>query len=97
MIDWQSVLFNSLWMVGLAVLLAAFGYAYWAASYLKRPLRVQLGSPGFLRAFWLSMVFFCVGLAGTSVRLWETILWGLLALFSVFSLAKLGRQAVKEE
>ncbi len=97
MIDWQSVLFNGLWIVGLSVLLAALGYAYWAAGEQKRPLRLQLGSIGFLRAFWISMTFFCIGLAGTSLRLWETILWGVLAAFSAFSLVRLGRQAVKEE
>lgn len=97
MINWQSVLFNSLWIVGLALLLAGFSYSYWAARDGKRPLSHQLASVEFLAPFWAGMLLFCAGLAGTSERVWEIILWGLLALFSIFNLARLGWQAKQQE
>lgn len=91
MINWQSIIFNSLWISGLAVLLAAFSYHYWAASEQGRSLREQLGRPGFLRFFWLAMLLIALGLVGTSQELWEMAIWGGLALFALVAFVTLVR------
>ncbi len=89
MINWQSIFFNSFWILGLAVLLAAFSYQYWAATQENKRLRVQLNQPIFMRFFWLSMALIGVGLAGTSTSLWEIIIWILLSLFSLLNILRL--------
>ena len=83
MINWQSVIFNSFWITGLSVLLAAFSYHTWAATEYGRSLRVQLAEPAFLRFFWLAACLIGVGLAGTSSQLWEMLIWGGMALVAL--------------
>lgn len=91
-IDWFSVLINSLWILGLAILLASFSYQYWAAAEAKRPLRTQLNTPAFLKTFWLSFAFIGAGLVGTSQAWWETGIWTFFTLLSLFYLFTLGRE-----
>jgi len=83
MINWQSVIFNSFWIVGLAILLAAFSYHYWLAEQEGIRLRKKLGLVGFQRALWLSLALVAIGLAGTSQSTWETVIWGVLTLVAL--------------
>ncbi len=82
MINWQSLIFNSFWLMGLALLLAAFSYHYWLAGQNSRQLRLQLSEPGFLKPAWLSLVFVGIGLAGSSQATWELVLWGAVTLLA---------------
>lgn len=93
MINWQSVIFNSFWISGLALLLAAFSYHYWDATQNDRSLRQQLSRPGFLFSFWFAMLLVSIGLVGTSQQLWEMALWGILALLAIVAIAGLARSA----
>lgn len=83
MIDWWSVISNSFWILGLAVLLAAFSYSYWVAGQEETTLRQQLEKPVFLRVFAIALVLVGVGLAGTSQTIWETALSVVLIISSV--------------
>jgi hypothetical protein len=65
MINWFSVVANSFWIVGLAVILAALSYYYWLAGNYGRPLRQELGSPPFQTALILGLFLVGVGLALT--------------------------------
>lgn len=82
MIDWYGVLRNTLWIVGLAVALAAFSYTEWWRHLQtpKQSLRQALGGAGFQAAFSLGMVLFCAGLALSSDRWWEIAAWTVLGL-----------------
>ena len=80
-----SVLFNSFWIVGLALLLAAFSYQYDQAQRLNRPLRHQLRSSSFTLVAWISVALVGIGLAGTSSSIWETILWIAFTLYCVIN------------
>ncbi len=90
-IDWFGVFSNGLWILGLAVALAAVSYADWRRR-LNEPrlsLRQALGQPAF-QAAWslglllfcagLGLLLFCAGLALTSDVWWQTIAWAALAL-----------------
>lgn len=80
MIDVWGVVANSLWILGLAVLLAALSWANWAASVKKVRFRTALTRPGVQRALNLGLFLFCAGLAATGRAWWERVLWGLLAV-----------------
>ncbi|HRQ40556.1 MAG TPA: hypothetical protein PLD25_21795 [Chloroflexota bacterium] len=80
MINWQALIFNSFWIIGLAVLLAACSYQHWAARQTQTSLRVQFAQPSFLIYFWLSFVLVCMGLAGTTRQLWEIAIWAGFAI-----------------
>ncbi|MEM7113140.1 MAG: hypothetical protein AAF614_11960 [Chloroflexota bacterium] len=88
MINWASVIFNSFWIVGLAILLAAFSYHNWQATADNQPLGTLLKQRPFQLSFWLSCILIGIGLIGTSNPWWELIVWSLFTLFSIMNLAQ---------
>ena len=80
-----SVVANSFWIIGLAILLAAFSYHYDQAQRRRRPLRVQLRQRSFVGAAWIATTLVAVGLAGTSNAVWEAIIWSIFALISLYN------------
>lgn len=79
MIDIWGVIANSLWILGLAVLLAVLSWARWIAQTEQSRLRVVLKRPSIQIALDAGLFLFCAGLAATGRTWWERILWGLLA------------------
>ena len=79
MIDIWEVIANSLWIVGLAVLLAVLSWARWIAHTEQSRLRSMLKQPSIQIALDVGLVLFCAGLAATGRAWWERVLWGLLA------------------
>ena len=79
MIDIWGVVANSLWILGLAVLLAVFSWARWIAHTKQSRLRTALKRPSIQTALDVGLFIFCTGLAATGRTWWERALWGLLA------------------
>lgn len=92
MIDWQLLIFNTLWIVGLSTWLAATSYHLWVAGETGGKLSHQFASSGFLRPFWLGLAFVGIGLAGTGRGLWESIVWIAISIVAVTSLVYLFRR-----
>jgi hypothetical protein len=92
-IDWFSVAVNSLWILGLAILLASFSYHYWLATEEKRPFRAQFSVSSFLIPVWLGFSFIGLGLVGTSQSWWETGIWTFFTLLSLYNLFTLVRRS----
>jgi len=90
-IDWYAVFINAFWILGLAILLAAFSYHYWEAQQTQTRLREQLNKPAFNKNLWLSFILITIGLAGTSNKVWETIIWGIFLLVGIFNFVTLLR------
>jgi hypothetical protein len=86
MIDWQSLFLNSLWILGLAILLAAFSYYYWLATESGQSLRALLQSRFFQQFAWLGLGLVAAGLAGTSQQWWERLIWVLFIFYSIFNI-----------
>ena len=80
MIDWWGALRNSVWILGLAVGLAAWSYARWWAHEHRVRLRQVLSMPVFLVPFSAGMALFSLGLALCGRRWWEIAAWGVLAV-----------------
>lgn len=81
-IDWFGVFYNALWILGLAVGLAALSYADWRRR-LQQPrltLRQALAQPAFQAAWSLGLLLFCAGLALSRGPWWQTAAWAALAL-----------------
>ena len=83
MIDWYNLAANALWIIGLAIALAVLSHASWQASQRHEKLRQQLAQPGYQIFLDLAAVLFCLGMAGTSRRIWEIILWAVLAVLFI--------------
>ena len=82
MIDWWALLVNSLWILGLAVILSAFSYADWQAHRRGCRLRQVLARPGFGVSFSMGAVLFCLGLLLGGRSALERVAWAVLAVLS---------------
>lgn len=80
MIDWYSVGFGALWILGMGIVTAALSFANYMASQQKRRFRQALEMPAYRIMIDLGLVFFCLGWAGNLSAIWERILWAVLAL-----------------
>jgi hypothetical protein len=86
MIDWLSLFWNSLWVLGSAVILAVLSYHHWLAHEQGVRWRAQLETAAFQRPFWAGFSLIALGLAGTSPTWWETTLWAGFALYALFNI-----------
>ena len=85
MINWYDVIANGLWIIGAAVLLAAFSWSFYAATLARNGWRAQLASPGFSFTASLGMMLIALGLAfQRGSPLWQAAIW--LALAAAFAL-----------
>lgn len=86
MIDWYSVGFSALWIIGMGLVTAALSFANYIASQHKRRfkqaclLRQAFEMPACRIMINLGLVFFCLGWAGGVSAVWERLLWAILAL-----------------
>jgi len=105
MIDVWGVFFNFLWILGLSVLLATWSYAYYEriggwncptarAQHEGHKTRHILERFGYALALDAGLLLFCAGLAATSRRTWERVVWGVLAAAWVVQAARAGRSGI---
>jgi hypothetical protein len=80
MIDWYSVGYSAIWIVGLGFVTAGLSMAYYYGSKMNLPFRKVINILSCRIMIGLGVVFFCLGLAGGVSTLWEHILWIVLAL-----------------
>lgn len=92
MIDWISLLVNSMWILAAALALAGVGYASWQARRQNARLCTVLGRPGFGSLFDLAGILFCVSGIFTAPEWWLGLAWLVLSLgFIIHFLSKLKR------
>ncbi|HOU13269.1 MAG TPA: hypothetical protein PKZ84_09125 [Anaerolineae bacterium] len=80
MIDVWGVFSNFLWVLGLAVLLAVWSYASYAAGRSKQKVRHKLNELGYALALDAGMLLFLAGMISTEDRWWARVLWLILGL-----------------
>jgi hypothetical protein len=83
MINWLNLIANSFWILGCALALATVSYASWQASVEDTKMRMVLSSPGYKISLYTAGAIFSIGLAATSDRIWEIILWTILAILFI--------------
>jgi len=97
LIDWPMVAFGALWIVGLAVILSALGFAYYEAGQADEKLRTLLRRSPFQRALNAGLTLFCLGMIGSAGAIWERVLWGLLAAAFAFYTWQAGRKGDRDQ
>ena len=80
MIDVWGVVSNSLWILGLALLLAVWSYASYEAGRRKQKVRRIIQGLGYALALNAGMLLFLVGMATTEDRGWARGLWIVLGV-----------------
>jgi hypothetical protein len=101
-IDWFGVFRNALWILGLALALAAFSYADWwrRVQVPRQSLGKALEGRWFRAAFSLGLALFCAGLALGGGPWWVVALWaglGLLFLLQGVAVLVAGRRLARSE
>jgi len=91
LINWPMVAFAALWIIGLAVILSALGFAYYEAGQTEDKLRTRLRRPVYQRAVNVGLTLFCLGMIGSADAIWERVLWGLFAAVFAFYTWQAGR------
>jgi putative inorganic carbon (HCO3(-)) transporter len=82
MIDWPGVGTSALWIVGLALMFAAFSRAHWLAGRRQVPFRTILGAPPSQMALDSGLVLVCISLLLGARSAWERAAGLALALLS---------------
>ena len=82
MINWYNLFANGLWIIALALLLAILSYSRWEARQRGERLEDRLDHSQRIIALNIAGSLFCLGLAATSHRWWEIVVW--LLLFTLF-------------
>jgi dipeptide/tripeptide permease len=80
MIDWPAVAFNALWIVGCALVLAAFSHAHWLAQARNTRTRQLLNSPAFQLPFSIGLGLISCSLFLLSQSWIERVLWAILTI-----------------
>jgi hypothetical protein len=84
MIDWYSVGFSALWILGLGLVVAALSFASYMADQQKQRFNQALEIPSCRIMIDLGLVFFALGWTGSVSSTWERVVWAVLAaLFMV--------------
>jgi multisubunit Na+/H+ antiporter MnhB subunit len=86
MVEWTSLAFNGLWVMGAAVILASFSLSYFEAHRRGEQLRVRLVAPGFQLWLAVGLMLISLGLTLREPRWWGRVLWGALLITSAWQL-----------
>jgi Zn-dependent membrane protease YugP len=84
MIEGSRLVFHALWIIGLALLLAAFSHAQWAAGLHRRSLRKTLWRPRCRLAMAFGLILFALGLMLTATAWWLRVAWVGIILLSLW-------------
>jgi len=75
MIDGLNIFFNALWILGLAIILAAFSYSTWRVSQHDLELRCVLNGFAFQILLSLGLMLVSLALALLTEMWWERLIW----------------------
>ncbi len=80
MIDWVGIAKNSLWIIGLATILASLNWASWLAASRGTRLRATIATPSVQAWLNLGLTLFSAGLFFSARPALERVLWAVFVL-----------------
>jgi len=86
MVEWASLALNGLWVLGVAMILAAFSLSYYEAQRRGEQLWARLAAPGLRLPLAFGLLLISLGRALLGSRWWERVLWGLFGAASAWQL-----------
>lgn len=95
MIDWFEVLYNALWIIGCATIVAAYSYTHWMAHVQGVRTRQLLGTPAVQLPFSIGLCMVSLGLFFLSRGWLEHVVWAAFVVLSAWQSWRLwqsGRQ-----
>ncbi len=83
-INWLNLLYNLPWIFGLAMILAAFGYADWQAHRSNQKLKQRLNAPSFQLPLSLGLLLVSLSLLLLAHTWWERVIWAVFAALFIW-------------
>lgn len=92
--DFRSVVAHSLWILGVAVVVAAFSYCQWLAQSQRRRLsQVLHGEAAWSRSVAVGLLLTATGfLLMRDHRWWERVMWTTVLALAALDLWRTGRR-----
>ena len=84
--NWQGLIIDFLWILGLAGVLATVSFAAWSSSVSHRRMSVVMRTPRFLAPLCIGLEFFSIGMAVSGLLAyqrapwWETLAWSIFVI-----------------
>ncbi len=91
MVNWASLAFNGLWVLGAAVILAALSFSRYEAQRQGERWRTRLAASGFQMWFLAGLILISLGAALVGPRWWQRGLWGVFCAVNAWQLWSLWR------
>lgn len=82
-LNFFALISNIIWIFSMALAVAVFSIAYYQSQISGKKIKVLLQEPKYILPLNISVVGFCLGMALTSDRWWEILLW--IVLIGLFS------------
>ena len=96
MINWFNLLFNGIWILGVALALAVLSIAYYQSCLGERKMSAILAQTEFSLPLYISGELFSLGMGLTADWWWEIVLWMIMVLLLGVQVY-LKRKALKNE
>jgi putative inorganic carbon (hco3(-)) transporter len=94
MINWYEILSNSIWLAGLALILAYLSFADYARASAGLSIREVWRTPTATPWIRLGELLFCTGMGLTSASWLERVLWSVLCLNVLFEWRRTRRRGL---
>lgn len=82
LIDVPRLFFNTLWVLGLSIIVAAMSLRQFEAQHEGITFREALQAFSFQFPLWVGLLLVTIGFAGNSDTLWQRVSWIVLAVLN---------------
>ena len=86
LIDVPRLLFNSLWVLGMSIIVAALSLRQFEAKVEGISFRAALQAYSFQLPLWIGLTLITIGFAGNAEALWEQMTWIVLTILNSIQL-----------
>jgi len=96
-IPWGRVFSNFVWILGVAIILAAFSYHEFLA-HIKKAKRIEVfKGDSFKKPFLVGTILIAIGISASARQLWLTAIFGIVALLLIIWSIKIIRIQATEK
>jgi len=88
-IPWGRILSNFVWILGTAVILAAFSYHEFLANFQKAKRIEVFKRDSFKKPFLLGAILITIGISASAHKLWLTLILGIVAILFIILAIKI--------
>lgn len=97
LIDLPRLFFNSLWVLGFSIIMAALSMHHYLAQEKNISFRDAVQATNFQLCLWGGLTLATIGFAGNATTWWEQILWVILTILNAIQLYLVKRPIAQDQ